>query len=122
MIRRFLRSAIRHATVTESDRTSLVVDPILLRAANVLPFEEVEIVQHATGERFTTFAEAGEEGSGEVRIHRVRAGDAISVLSWGLLHDGQTLNHWATIVTVDERNVVVAVAEAASGLAMNDER
>jgi aspartate 1-decarboxylase len=112
MIRRFLRAAIRHATVTHAGRTSLVIDPILLRAANVLPFEEVEIVHHATGERFTTFAEAGEEGSGELRIHRVRAGDEVSVLSWGLLHDGQTLNHWATVVTVDGENRVVALAEA----------
>ena len=111
MIRRFLRSAIRHATVTRADRTSLVIDPILLRAANVLPFEEVEIVHHATGERFTTFVEAGDEGSGEVRIHRVRAGDEISVLSWGLLHDGQTLNHWATIVTVDGDNRITALSE-----------
>lgn len=110
MIRRFLRAAIRHARVTHADRTSAVIDPILLRAANVLPYEEVEIVNHATGERFTTFAEAGEEGSGEVRIHRVREGDEISVLSWGLLHDGQTLNHWATIVSVDERNRVTALS------------
>lgn len=112
MIRRFVRSAIRHAIVSHADRTSLVIDPILLRAANVLPFEEVEIVHHATGERFTTFVEAGNEGSGEVRIHRVRAGDEISVLSWGLLHDGQTLNHWATIVTVDRDNRIVAVTSS----------
>ena len=112
MIRRFLRAAIRHARVTHADRTSLVIDPILLRAANVLPFEEVEIVHHATGERFTTFVEAGAEGSGEVRVHRVRAGDEISVLSWGLLHDGQTLNHTATIVSVDAENRVVELTAA----------
>lgn len=112
MIRRFLRSAIRHATVSHADRSSLIVDPILLRAANVLPFEEVEIVHHATGERFTTFVEAGEEGGGEVRIHRVRVGDEISVLSWGLLHDGQTLNHWATIVTLDRQNRITAVTSS----------
>ena len=37
----------------------------LMRAANILPLEEVELVHHATGERLTTFAEVG--GSGEVR-------------------------------------------------------
>jgi aspartate 1-decarboxylase len=114
MIRRFLRSAIRHARVTHANRTSLVIDPILLRAANVLPFEEVEIVNHATGERFTTFVESGAEGSGEVRLHRVRVGDEISVLSWGMLHDGQTLNHAATLVSVDEDNRVVELSASSS--------
>ncbi len=109
MMRKLVRSAIRNLTVTQSEGLTLRLDPVLLRAAAILPLEEVEIVHHATGERFTTFAEAADEGSGEVSAPRIRAGDRISIVSWGWLHDGQTLAHYATIVTVDEKNRVVAV-------------
>jgi aspartate 1-decarboxylase len=109
MMRRLVRAAIRNATVTRGDAVSLHLDPILLRAANVLPLEEVEIVNHATGERVTTFAEEG--GAGEVVVPRMRSGDVVSIVSWGLLHDGQTLSHKATIVTLDATNGVFSIAE-----------
>ncbi len=111
MMRRLVRGAIQNATVTRAEGLSLRIDPILLRAANILPLEEVEIVNHATGERFVTFAEPGAEGSGDVAIGRMRAGDVVSVVSWGWLHDGQTLAHRAKLVTVDGRNTVVSLAE-----------
>jgi aspartate 1-decarboxylase len=112
MIRRFVRAAIRNATVTHGDALALRVDPVVLRSANILPLEEVEIVNHSTGEHVTTFAEAGEPG--EIHAPRMRAGDAISILSWGLLHDGQTLAHQATLVTLDANNHVVSIANAQS--------
>lgn len=111
MMRRLVRSAIRNATVTRGEGTTLRIDAIILRAANILPLEEVEIIHHATGERFATFAEAAAEGAGEVVAPRLRAGDAISIVSWGLLHDGQTIAHRATLVTVDDANTVVAVEQ-----------
>jgi aspartate 1-decarboxylase len=113
MMRRLVRAAIQNATVTRGEGLTLRVDPLLLRAANILPLEEVEVVKHATGERFTTFVEAAAEGTGDVAIQRVRAGDVISIVSWGLLHDGQTLAHRAQIVTLDAKNHPVALAETA---------
>jgi aspartate 1-decarboxylase len=109
MMRRLVRSAIQNATVTRGEGLTLRLDPVLLRAAAILPLEEVEIIHHESGARFTTFAEAGEEGSGEVSAPRIRSGDRISIISWGWLHDGQTLAHYATIVSVDHNNRVVAV-------------
>jgi aspartate 1-decarboxylase len=88
-----------------------------MTAANLLPREEIEIVVVTTGDRFTTFVEPGE--SGEVRVHaatehHVRTGEVISILSWGLLHDGQTLGHSAKLVTLDASNRVVSLVEAPS--------
>jgi aspartate 1-decarboxylase len=110
MMRRLVRAAIQNATITRGEGLTLKIDPMILRAANILPLEEVEIVHHATGERVTTFAEAG--GSGEVASPRGRVGDAISILAWGVLHDGQTLAHTAKVVTLGAGNVVVAIMEA----------
>ncbi len=70
-----------------------------------------------TGDRFTTYVEPG--SSGEVRVHsavahHVRVGDVISILSWGLLHDGQTLAHSSKMVTLDGDNRVISLIEAPS--------
>lgn len=97
--------------MTHGSALAVRVDPILLRAANILPLEEVEVVNHATGERVTAFAEAAAERSGELHVPRMRAGDVVSVLSWGLLHDGQTLTHKATIVSAGAKNIAVEVTE-----------
>ena len=110
MMRRLVRAAIRNATITESEGVTLRIDPLILAAANVLPLEEVEVVNHASGERVVTFAEAG--AAGEVSAPRMRAGDVVTILSWGAMHDGQTLNHTAKLVTLDASNRVVAVSDA----------
>jgi aspartate 1-decarboxylase len=112
MMRRLVRAAIQNATVTSGEGLTLRIDPVILRAANILPLEEVELVDHETGERLTTFAEIG--GDGEVVAPHVRVGDIISIVAWGVLHDGQTLAHKATIVTLDPDNRVIAVTEAAA--------
>ncbi|HEX7150590.1 MAG TPA: aspartate 1-decarboxylase [Thermoanaerobaculia bacterium] len=109
-MRRLVRAAIRNATITRAEGLTLRADPILLRAANILPLEEVELVHHATSARFVTFVEAAAEGSGEVAYGSVRAGDVVSIVAYGLLHDGQTLNHKATLVTVDAANTVIDIA------------
>jgi len=116
MIRRLVRALIENATVTHAAAPSLTVDPIILRAAEILPMEEVDLVNLATGQRVRTWVEAGAEASGEVRVpssqrHPFRVGDMASIIAFGLLHDGQTLTHRARVVSVDPRNQVVAVTE-----------
>ena len=111
MMRRLVRAAIQNATVTRGEGATLRVDPVILRAANILPLEEVEVVNHASGERVVTFVEVADEGSGEVAV-KMRAGDRVSIVSWGMLHDEQTLAHRATVVTLDAQNHVVALTEA----------
>jgi aspartate 1-decarboxylase len=112
MMRRLLRAAVRNATVTSGEGASLRIDPLVLRAANILPLEEVEIVHPVTGAHIVSFAEVAAEGSGEVVVPRLRAGDVVSLLSWGTMHDGQTIAHTARIVTLNDSNVVVSITEA----------
>ncbi|HEX8171846.1 MAG TPA: aspartate 1-decarboxylase [Thermoanaerobaculia bacterium] len=108
-MRRLLRAAIRNATVTHGDALTLRADAAVLAAANILPLEEVELVNHATGAHVTTFAEVA--AAGELHAPNMRAGDRVSILAYGLLHDGQTLNHSAKIVTLGEGNEVTAIDE-----------
>jgi aspartate 1-decarboxylase len=115
MIRSLLRSLIDNLTVTHTDAApgaSLRIDAYVLRAAELMPLEEVEVVNLATGERFRTFVEAAAEGSGEVHVHvGARKGDRIAVLAFAWLHEGQTLAHKAKSVAVDDANHVVALTE-----------
>lgn len=111
MMRRFIRAVVQNATVTRGEGLTLNIDPVILRAAEILPLEEVEIVHHGTGHRFSTYAEAGREGSGDVIVPHARAGDVISILSWGWLHDGQTLGHRAKLLTLDGANQIITLAE-----------
>ena len=109
MIRSLVRSVIRDARVTHSGGAALQVDAWVLHAADILPLEEVEIVNNATGERFRTWVEAANEGSGEVHVRAARAGDTISIICYGLFHEGQTVDHKPRVVQLDAQNKVVSV-------------
>jgi aspartate 1-decarboxylase len=119
MIRSLLRSLIENLTVTHTDASagaSLRVDAYVMRAAELMPLEEVDVINLATGERFRTFVEAAAEGSGEVRLqggerNPARKGDRIAVLAFSQLHEGQTLAHKAKCVAVDAANHVTAITE-----------
>jgi len=120
MMREFLRSVIHNATVTHASPqwpVSLRIDPILLRAAELQPLEKVEVINVANGERYATYVDEAAEGSGDVRLHggekhHVRSGDVISIVSWGFLHDGQTLGHRAKLITLDGSNRIVSLLES----------
>jgi aspartate 1-decarboxylase len=109
-MRTLLRALIRNATVTASDIAGLRLDAYVLRAAELLPFEEVQIVNAATGERFWTWVEEAPQGSGTIAV-AARQGDVIEVLSFVTLHEGQTLGHKPRVVTLDAQNQILSVVE-----------
>jgi aspartate 1-decarboxylase len=123
MMRPFLRCRIEAATVTEAkvgSRGSLVLDQHLMHAADLQPFEKVEIYNLTSGARFETYVAKGQPGSGEVRLsgaaaHLAQHGDKIIIASYGFLHPGQILQHKPRLITVDEQNRVTAVTEVSSG-------
>jgi aspartate 1-decarboxylase len=118
-MRTLLHAVIQNATVTSAATlwpVSLRVDAFVLHAAEILPFEEVDVVNTITGERFRTWVEPAAEGSCEVAMHAgsrspVRTGDTISILSFATFHEGQTLAHKPRIVTLGADNHVVSVGE-----------
>lgn len=110
MIRRLVRSVIRNATVTAAnDAPSLRLDRVLMNAMEVRAFEEVDVINDATGARTTTWVEEGT--SGEVRVPHMRKGDRVTILSLGLLHDGQTLAHKPRVVSVGPENELLSIDE-----------
>jgi aspartate 1-decarboxylase len=105
MIRSLVRSVIHDARVTHVGSAALQIDAYVLRAAEILPFEEVEIVNQTTGAHLRTWIEAAAEGSGEVRVPSgAKASDIITIVCYGMLHEGQTLDHKARVIRLDPHN------------------
>lgn len=95
MFRKFLRSKIHRATVTQADlhyEGSLTLPPDLLIAAGISPFEAVQVWNVTRGTRLETYAILGEQGSNDVCIngaaaHHVRPGDVIIVATFGFIQE-----------------------------------
>jgi aspartate 1-decarboxylase len=114
MFRKFLRSKIHRATVTQADlhyEGSLTLPPDLLIAAGIAPFEAVDIWNVTRGTRLQTYAILGEQGSNDVCIngaaaHLVRPGDVIIVATFGYSQEsgGELVIPEPRVVFVDERN------------------
>lgn len=109
-----VRCVIHNATVTHVSNdwpVALSLDPVIMRAAELLPLEEVEIVNISNGARSRAYVQPG--AAGEVRIFQAaHAGDIVSIIAFAQLHAGQTLDHRAKIVTLDANNNVITIADA----------
>ncbi|MFF1876706.1 aspartate 1-decarboxylase [Leifsonia sp. NPDC058230] len=117
MLRTMFKSKIHRATVTHSDLHyvgSLTVDQDLLDAADLLPGEQVSVVDIANGSRFETYLIAGERGSGVIGVngaaaHLTEVGHLIIVISYAQLTDAEARVFEPTVVHVDAGNRIVAV-------------
>lgn len=88
-----LKSKIHRVTVTEANLNyigSITIDSQLMEAANILPGERVYIVDNNNGERFDTYAIAGEPGSGMICLNgaaarKVHPGDIVIIMAYALM-------------------------------------
>jgi aspartate 1-decarboxylase len=110
MSRFMLKSKIHRARITAADLNyegSLSLDPELMRAADVLPFEQVAVVNINTGGRFETYAIEGE--AGEVKLNGAAArlgqpGDLVIVMTYQTMTDAEARAWRPRIVQVDAGN------------------
>jgi len=128
MLRTMLKSKIHRATVTQADVHyvgSVTVDRDLLDAADLLPGEQVAIVDVTNGARLETYVIAGPRGSGVIGIngaaaHLVHPGDLVILISYAQLSDAEARTYQARVVHVDQANRVIELdadpAGAASGV------
>ncbi len=115
MLRPMLIGKIHRATVTEANLNyvgSITIDSDLLDAADLLPGQQVDIVDVTNGARLTTYVIAGERGRGGVGIngaaaHLVHPGDVIIIIGYGMLTDAEARTRAAHVVFVDADNRIV---------------
>ncbi len=91
MQRTMLKSKIHRATVTQADLHyvgSVTVDEDLMDAADLLPGEQVAVVDITNGARLETYVIAGPRGSGVIGINGAAArlvhpGDLVILIAYG---------------------------------------
>ena len=119
MQRIMLKSKIHRATVTglELDyEGSIAIDPILLEAADILPGEQVQVLDLQNGERFVTYAILGKRGSGQMMLNGPAArlaykGDTIIVAAYAMVEDAEAKKFKATVVKVDAKNRLLKIVK-----------
>ena len=112
MNRTLLKSKIHRATVTEANieyEGSVTIDKDLLEAADMLPYERVDIWNCTNGNRLTTYVIEGERGLGQICIngaaaHLMKPGDKVIIASWCEVPDAQARGFDAKRVFVDHEN------------------
>ncbi len=115
MLRPMLLGKIHRATVTTADLHyvgSVTVDADLLDAADLLPGQQVDVVDVTNGARLTTYLIAGERGRGTVGIngaaaHHIHPGDVVIIIGYGMLEDAEARTRAARVVFVDADNRIV---------------
>jgi aspartate 1-decarboxylase len=115
MLRVMCKSKIHRATVTEANVNyigSLTIDLDLMDAVDILPYEQVHVVNVTNGERLETYAIAGARGSGVMCLngaaaHRGSPGDIIIVIAYGHVSDAEARTLQPRVVFVDEQNRAV---------------
>jgi aspartate 1-decarboxylase len=106
------KSKIHRATVTQADldyEGSITIDDDLLRAADILPYEQVAVWNVTRGTRLETYAMRGEAGSGVICINGAAAhlnspGDLVIIATFASVEEDRARIHCPRVVLVDEKN------------------
>jgi len=116
-VRIMLKSKIHRACVTEVNinyEGSITIDKKLMEEADILPNEQVQVVNINNGARFTTYAIEGERESGEICLNGAAArlgakGDPIIILSYCHVEDDEAGNFAPKLVYVDAQNAITKI-------------
>lgn len=124
MHRKFLRSKIHRATVTQADldyEGSLTLPPNLMRAADVRPYEAVQVWNVTRGSRLETYAIEGDEGSLDIcangaAAHLIRPGDVVIIATFAYQMDqASEPTVEPKVVFVDSKNQMIRVGQEIPG-------
>lgn len=113
MLLHILKSKIHCATVTEANlhyMGSITIDQDLMDAANLLPGEQVHVVNNMNGARIETYVIAGERGTGCICLNGAAArlfqvGDEVIIMAYALMTDEEARTYKPTVIfPIGERN------------------
>ncbi|MBI4285193.1 MAG: aspartate 1-decarboxylase [Chloroflexi bacterium] len=114
-MRIMLKSKIHRARVTDvciDYEGSITIDKALMTAADILPYEQVHVLDVNNGARFTTYAIEGKACSGEICVNGAAArlvskGDIVIILTYSDVTEEAARDHTPRLVYVDARNAII---------------
>ncbi|TAE57359.1 MAG: aspartate 1-decarboxylase [Nostocales cyanobacterium] len=112
MQRTLLLAKIHNCTLTGANINyvgSISIDQVLLDKAGILPYEQVQVVNNANGQRFITYVIPAPANSGIIELNGAAArlgitGDRLIIMTYGQFTPEEMKNHSPTVVIVDEKN------------------
>ena len=117
MLQEFLFSKIHRATVTDANLNyvgSITIDETLMKAAKIMEFQKVDILDVNNGERFQTYVIKGNPNSGCICLNgaaarKVQPGDKVIIVSYASLTSDEIQSHKPTVVMVDDKNKITEI-------------
>ncbi|GHT22883.1 aspartate 1-decarboxylase [Planctomycetales bacterium] len=114
MQRMMLKSKIHRATLTGADLNyegSIAIDPVLLEAADILPNEQVHVLNVNNGNRLVTYAIEASPNSGTIMLNGAAArlgmkGDLLIIITYAALDSAELAGFKPKIVKVDKDNKI----------------
>ena len=81
--------------------------------AEILPYEQVDVLNINNGQRFTTYAIEGKRGSGSIGVNGaaarlVQKGDLVIICSYTHVEKEMARNYKPTVILMDEKNKIKA--------------
>lgn len=115
LTRTMVHGKIHRVTITGADQHyvgSITVDADLLDAADILPGQQVDVVDVDNGARLTTYTIAGERGSGVIQLNGAAAllvnpGDLAIIIAYSHMPDDMARTWQPHVVFVNEHNHIV---------------
>ena len=112
MLRILCKSKISNATVTAKKLEysgSIGIDKTLLEAADIMPGEQVHVLNGNNGERFTTYVIEEKPNSGKIVLYgpasrRGEPGDALVILSYCFMETKESHNFKTRVIAVGKDN------------------
>jgi len=110
-----LKAKIHRATLTATElhyEGSIVLDRLLLEAADIVPGEQVHVLNINNGARVITYAIEAQAGSGIVSLQGAAArtgqiGDQLIMLTYALVAENEIADFRSRIVYVDNQNRIL---------------
>ena len=129
MLRTVCKSKVHRATVTEANvqyAGSLTLDAQLMKAADLVPYEQVHVVDVDNGARLVTYCIEGPPGSGTVCINGAAArlispGDKVIIISYAQVTPAELDGLTPKVVVLDERNRIQEITTVACQFAEDRE-
>lgn len=111
------KSKLHQMVVTEANlmyEGSITIDQDLLDAADLLPYEKVQVLNITNGQRLETYTIPGERGSKVCCLNGAAArltqiGDRIIVIAYAEMTPEEAKSHTPRVIVVDEQNEIKSV-------------
>ena len=112
MLRTVCRSKIHGATVTEANiqyTGSLTIDAQLMKAAELVPYEQIHVVDVTNGARLVTYCIEGAPGSGTIcangaAARLISSGDHVIIIAYAQVTPEELEGLTPKVVVLDEHN------------------